>query len=204
MKDDISWLVGKDTRVIVACRKGSSIGRSTTANRKICLPDIDHRATAEQPIPTEQSIISSHSCNKKRCLTCAMMFNSDEQISINYRNVLLADSTNCKSKNVLYMLQCTKCPKDTDNTYIGQTRQECHSRMNGHRASFDNDPNVFDGSAVATHAYTKHDPPLELTDFKCGVLKTLPSPLNLDREEFKLIERFRTNTRGINRCRVSN
>ncbi len=37
LKDDINWLVGKDTRTVVACRMNSSIGNQTTANRKICL-----------------------------------------------------------------------------------------------------------------------------------------------------------------------
>ena len=92
------------------------------------------------------------------------------------------------------------------NTYEGQTRQELRKRMNGHRDAFDNDPEIFEKSGAAQHAYLDHpelETPPQLKDFKLGVVKQVPSPMLLDREEFKPIERHRTNTKGLNRCRVA-
>ncbi len=75
--------------------------------------------------------------------------------------------------------------------------------MNGHRSSFDPDPIIHEKSAAALHAHTAHDPPLKLSDFKCGIVKRTSHAVNLDREEFKFIEKYRTNCKGLNRCKVS-
>ena len=75
--------------------------------------------------------------------------------------------------------------------------------MNGHRNSFEPDQESYEKSAVATHAYTAHDPSLELSDYKCGILRRTSSPTNLDRVEHRHIEKYRTISRSINRCKVS-
>ena len=193
LSEDISFVVGDvSTRVIVACRKRTSIGNSLSANRLICKKD------RIAPEPSH-----SQACGIKRCLTCDLMFEHGETIKINNMDIKLNHNVNCKSSNIIYMLQCTKCPPDSNNSYIGQTRQECHNRMNGHRSSFSPSQDIFENSAVAEHAYTAHDPPLDLADYKCGILERCASPTNLDRSEHRQISKYRTISRGINRCKVS-
>ena len=164
LSDDISWLIGKDTRILMACRKGFSIGASTSASRKICLSDMD-----SPPVDAHRP----QACSCSRCLNCGMMFQSDDVITVNNLNVPLTNNVNCKSDNVIYLLQCTKCPVNTDNSYFGQTRQGCHNRMNGHRSSFHPEEEKYEKSAAAIHAYTEHDPPISFQDFKCGIVKKL-------------------------------
>ena len=74
-------------------------------------------------------------CNHKRCKTCPMMFDNDANVIVNNIPVTLNPDYNCKSKNVIYLLQCKICETNSNNTYVGQTRQECHNRINGHRQS---------------------------------------------------------------------
>ena len=78
--------------------------------------------------------------------------------------------------------------------------------MNGHRDAFSEDPAIYEKSGAAQHAYLDHpelDTPPTLRDFRLFVAKHLSSPRGLDREEYKTIEKHRTNTKGLNRCRVT-
>ena len=108
---------------------------------------------------------------------------------------------NCKNKYVIYCAQCTLCSEvlDAEDTYFGQTLNKLHIRMNGHRNKFNNED--FQKSALAIHAFERHPENFSLDIFKFCVFKEV-HPLNLNREEFKYIEKFKTNGLGINRCKV--
>ena len=41
-------------------------------------------------------------------------------------------TANCKSKNVIYLIECNKCGKQ----YVGETENALHLRMNGHRSDY--------------------------------------------------------------------
>ena len=75
--------------------------------------------------------------------------------------------------------------------------------MNGYWDCFEVDPEHYEKSAAAIHAYTAHEPPLNLSDFKCTILEQCSHSVKLNREEFKCIEKYRTNTKGLNRCKVT-
>ena len=108
---------------------------------------------------------------------------------------------NCKTSSIIYCAQCKLCSNsDKENTYIGQTSQTFHNRMNGHRSDFTLEK--YENSALSTHSFLVHDLSISLDDFKFMIVKKV-RPLELDREKFKLIELFKTNTRGINRCKVA-
>ena len=85
-----------------------------------------------------------------------------------------------------------------EDTYFGQTMQKFHQRVNGHRACFNfEDRNK---SALSMHAFEYHDH-LSIENFRFAVLKEC-NPRDLNREEFRFIEKFGTNCLGLNRCKV--
>ena len=122
---------------------------------------------------------------------------SADSITINGYTAKLPTNVDCKSKGVIYVQTCTRC--DQHNTYVGQTRQELRERNNGHRAKF----NIInhEDSALAHHSYLDHGLGVHLKNFDCAIVKTCKTR-QLDREEFKFIERFQSLTKGLNRCKI--
>ena len=77
-----------------------------------------------------------------------------------------------------------------------------HIRMNGHRNKFKINPQCdFEKSALSMHCFLKHKDDFSLNFFKVGIVKKV-NPCELDREEDKLINRYRTNIWGLNRIVV--
>ena len=118
----------------------------------------------------------THGCGAARCKTCPLLFSLDDEIILNGQRVLLDKSLSCKSKNVVYLAQCTVCktkqdrlakesdidPDDVyiEDSYIGQTVSEVRNRMSGHRSSFkvDKDGRTTRAkSALAQHCF--EEPP---------------------------------------------
>ena len=44
------------------------------------------------------------------------------------------DNLNCKSKNLVYLIECKKCTKQ----YFGETKRQLHERFGEHRRSIHN------------------------------------------------------------------
>ena len=84
-------------------------------------------------------------------------------------------------------------------TYFGRTTQECHNRTSGHRGCFDEVK--WDKSALSMHAREVHQTQFSLDIFTVAVVKKV-SPQRLRREEYKFVEKFRTNAMGLNRYKV--
>ena len=103
-------------------------------------------------------------------------------------------SLNCKSRNIIYMWVCKLC--DGKEVYFGRTTQECHDRTSGHRGSFTDEK--LDKSALSMHANDVHQTRFSLDIFSVAVIKKV-SPQRLRREEFKFIDKYRTNSLGLNR-----
>ena len=99
---------------------------------------------------------------------------------------------------MIYIQICQKC--ESENVYVGQTSLKFSERNNGHRTKFN--MNHYEESALAFHSYLEHGLNVKLNDFKCGIVKKC-NFMDLDREEFKLAERLRCNTLGLNRCNIS-
>ena len=77
-------------------------------------------------------------CKDKRCKTCKTLNTSREIISyVTKRRYRLINQTgenlNCHSQNIIYLCTCLCCGVQ----YVGETAQEMHERMNGHRTAKD-------------------------------------------------------------------
>ena len=89
-----------------------------------------------------------------------------------------------------------------DDTYFGQTIQEMHCRMHGHRNKFKIDSSLtFEKSALSMHCFLAHKSDFSMSFFKLGIVKKV-KPVELDREETFYINKFRTSIWGLNRISV--
>ena len=74
--------------------------------------------------------------------------------------------------------------------------------MNGHRSCFKIDSNLkFEKSALSMHCYLKHKINFDMNYFNLAIVKKC-KPIDLNREESRYIEKFKTNIWGLNRIAV--
>ena len=197
VEPDIKQLCGTDLQITFAIRKQQSIGNVIVRNRTL---------SETKPEATTEIGSRSQKCGKARCKTCPLLFESHENITVNGEPLLLDFSLNCSDKNIIYIAQCTICSslgqKLKDDTYFGQTMTPMHIRMNGHRSKFVIDERLlFEKSALSMHCFLAHKSQFSMEFFKLGIVKKV-RPVDLDREEEKLIQKFRTNICGLNRIVV--
>ena len=125
---------------------------------------------------------------------------------VNGSELKLDFNLTCKDDNVIYFARCEIC-YNVSNTcndidYIGQTFTPFHIRMNGHRDKFKiNSSLAFEKSALSMHCYLKHRSDFNMNIFKLGIIKKC-RPRDLDREEDKLVDKYRTKIWGLNRIVV--
>ena len=112
---DINAIFG-EMKIIVTARKCSSIGNMVVKNKSLCSP--------------VTKCVKSKKCGDKRCKMCPLMLTMDS-VMINNKKLPIPKHLNCKSKEVVYLCVCKKCTNN--NAYFGQTVQEEHNRMTGHR-----------------------------------------------------------------------
>lgn len=196
VKDDIQQICG-EVQITFAIKKQLSIGNTVVRNRKM--------SEAPQSLdlllgPTDQK------CGGKGCQTCPYLFNSNDVVIVNGLEVHLDFSLTCKDCDILYLAQCQICCmlplKLKEDSYFGQTVTPMHIRMNGHRNKFKIDSSLtFEKSALSMHCYLEHKIDFSMKLFKLGIVKKV-RPVVLDREESKLINRYRTNIWGLNRIVV--
>ena len=133
------------------------------------------------------------------------MGRSGDKFDINRSEITVPSRFNCKTENCIYMAQCNLCSSlrtegiSLEDTYFGQTTQKFHKRINGHRACFNADD--YKKSALSLHAMENHPDHFDINIYKMAVLKEV-NPRCLNREEFRYIEKFHTNSFGLNRCKV--
>ena len=186
LQEDINMLTGEQTSIIVSARKGQSISNLVVKNNKLC------ESTVENP--------HDQKCGAKNCLSCQLMVSRGEPFTINGRTAKPLLGTDCKSRNVIYVAQCTLC--ESINTYGGQTVQPLHKRINGHRSCFNiNDSDVIEKSALALHAAQKHSDNFNLENFKFLIYKQV-NPRSLNRHESVAIGTLRTGVLGLNRMNI--
>ena len=122
------------------------------------------------------------------------LVNETEKVTVNGTPVVIPQHLNCKDKNVIYMWICRLC--GTKETYFGRTIQECHDRTSGHRNCFSEEK--WEKSALSMHAKETHQMDFSLNLFTISLVKKV-SPQQIRREEFKFIDKYKTNSRGLNR-----
>ena len=92
------------------------------------LRDLLVSATLKPPHLEEAN--GSLPCGSKRCLTCQhIRSGTTVKSSSTGRTFNIRATANCKSSNVIYLIQCTLC----NMQYIGETPNPLHIRLNGHR-----------------------------------------------------------------------
>ena len=163
-------------------RKGKSIGNTVVKNRGLCIQ------------PREEA--PNQRCNAGGCLQCPLVSNCTN-VKVNGKMLKGPKNLNCKTKNAIYLWECSIC--DNENCYFGRTIQKCHSRTNGHRKCFFNGD--FQKSALSMHANDKHPDNMSLENFKITIVKET-SPRNIKREEFRVVDKYRTKLLGLNRYKT--
>ena len=85
-------------------------------------------------------------CGRNRCKTCPILLTTTTFISnTNGHQHEIRHSVNCKSYNIVYLIQCLKC----GHQYVGETGQCLNQRMNSHRSDVVN--HKFEGKPVSRH-----------------------------------------------------
>ncbi len=131
-------------------------------------------------------------------MTCPALFSSKDNIMVNGSKVFLDFKLTCKTSQAVYLAQCQLCGE----AYFGQTVTPFHVRMNGHRDKFVIDRRLlFERSALSYHNFLDHKDNFSLSNFKLGIVKKV-NPVNLNREEQRFIDMFRTDIFGLNRIKV--
>ena len=181
LKDDFKAAIG-ETRIIFAIRKGKSIGNTVVKNRGLCIQ------------PKEDAL--NQRCNAPGCLQCPLVA-TNTNILVNGKSLRVPKNLNCKTKNAIYLWECCICDKEND--YFGRTIQKTHKRTNGHRKCFFN--GEFEKSALSMHAKDKHPDNMSLENFRISVVKET-SPRNIKREEFRMVDKYRTKILGLNRYKT--
>jgi len=123
-----------------------------------------------------------------------------KSLKVNKFPVRLDYRLNCKASNVIYLAVCVHC--EPIQFYFGQTSTAVHTRMDGHRSSF-NDIEKFENSALSNHVFHEHLDRWDdkLANFRLGIVKEV-SPRLLDRTEDFYIYSTKAETQSLNRIKV--
>ena len=185
-KTEFDRLVG-DTDIIVACRRN--------ANTSGLL--FNKHGFSQRPIATTAT---NQRCGSTNCMMCPIMFNALHPIKLNQYNLTIKfnNSLTCKSEDVIYIAQCTKC----NDFYFGRTMNEARIRFNGHRSKFNT--KAYKSSALSLHIYQDHPELVSsgLKNFQIGLIEQ-PSTSDLDRREDFYIWKTNSSINHLNRYKVS-
>ena len=188
LQSDINTLVGRDTTIMVSSRRGRSIGSLMVKNSQLCESGKSH--------------LNTQKCNSMNCKTCPLICDVGEVITVNGKRVISPSGHTCKSRNVIYIAKCNLCSDLQNNTYVGQTNQPFHKRVNGHRSNFkENDLDAVEKSALSLHALEHHNENFNINNFRLMIYKRV-SPKDLNRTEAKTIGSLRTGVLGLNRMNI--
>ena len=86
--------------------------------------------------PQQKAPPGVYKCNHPRCLTCPFLQEDQTKYIFSATNEKrrINDNLNCKSKNLIYLIECKKCTKQ----YIGETKRQLHEHFGEHRRSIQN------------------------------------------------------------------
>ena len=146
--------------------------------------------------------VGDQRCNGLGCKTCPVLFDKDSKIIVNGKKLVLDRKLTCKDDNVIYVAQCELCykrknrenPNCSIDAYFGQTTQEFHSRLNGHRVAFNNKSYT---SSLSEHWYENH----KGSDKKMGIFKfgIVEKTTELNSREAFFISKYRAKECLLNR-----
>ena len=179
---------------ILANKRGTNIGDKIIKNKELCN---DTRLTDLQILFSTETRQQNQRCNARGCKSCRLFVDNPTSVEAGGYSHIIPSTVTCKSRNVIYLAQCQKC-KSSQGSYVGQTQQPLHIRMNNHRSTFYNHP---ENSALAYHSTKKHEGRLTLEDFTLSIL-CQTNPCDLNKLENFYIMKFRCRTLGLNRCDI--
>ena len=187
LTDDIKLVTGCNiTKPILAHKRGKNIKDNITRNKDFARPAV-----------VNSSQHDSQRCTTRGCKTCELLDEALSPAQTNSHCHKLPHNLTCKSKNVIYFAQCKLC-KNVQGSYVGQTQQPFHKKVNNHRYIYHNSP---EKSPLAYHSTHKHMGTLNFNEFRFYILQQ-SAPTNLDRLENMYIQKFRCRTLGLNRCNI--
>ena len=175
----------------MATKKRSTIGNIFVRNKQMSITHNNNIISDNNNIPRNQQ------CNGRGCRQCPLS-NTATRLIINGVPLRIPSYLDCKSRHVIYMWICKLC-KEKVEAYFGRTTQEAHVRSNGHRGCFNDEKWLK--SALSMHAREMHQANFSLENFTVSIVKKV-SPQQLRREEFKLVDKYRTIPLGLNRYKV--
>ena len=117
--------------------------------RHASLRDLLVHSTVQNNTPHMQQPAGVYKCNHPRCLTCPVL----QQGQTNYiftatsEQRKIIDHLSCKSKNLIYLIQCNKCKCQ----YIRETKHQLNERFEEHRRSILNHQQLSDPTPVSLH-----------------------------------------------------
>ena len=122
----------------------------------------------------------------RKCQTCPLMSNAGT-VTLNNGQTHSCEGGDCKSRNVIYLFQCTICSKG----YVGKTDQPLHMRVNGHRncEKWKDGDVLSDFQALKYHTVGVHNVDFN-SCFKLFIVKNV-SPAGLGKSEIFFINKFK-------------
>ena len=162
------------------------------------LKDILVRADVKSNTEPAQIVTGTmNKCNRPRCQICNFVSEGSEFWIQNPRERFFAQGDfNCQSKNVIYVLTCTKC----NMSYVGST-VNFRLRFNNHKSCLRRYPNISIDSAE-TNLYLHFDlPDHSLSDLRVFIIDSFDPNTPSDRKtrECRWIHRLHTlQPRGLN------
>lgn len=141
-----------------------------------------HNDTAKLPMLRYKNV-RTEPCRHPRCTTCRHL-NCEKcfKSTKTGKTYPLRHHFTCTSKNVIYLITCTKCKKQ----YVGMTTQQVNTRLNHHRSNIFNKVRTY----VSNHF---NFPDHTIQNLTIQIIDTVRNGPNMY-QELKVLERYWINT----------
>ena len=134
----------------------------------------------------------SAACGQPACRCCRAMSRKIRITSnSNYKSFPVPRHTNCHTRCVVYLLECTKCNKG--NQYVGQTERTIQERVAGHRQAATTKTNL----PLYKHFIGKQDHDFQ-RDIKVTILEKTTTNSLLVREAYWILTLDTVYPKGLN------
>ncbi|XP_059589400.1 uncharacterized protein LOC109283074 isoform X2 [Alligator mississippiensis] len=95
-------------------------------------PNLANLITRSKLPQAQNTPKGSRPCHDKKCKTCQHISATPIITTPHNRAISIPGSCSYTSRNVIYLIQCTKCP---DGKYVGESKEQLRTRMNARRKS---------------------------------------------------------------------
>ena len=141
-----------------------------------------------EPLPALNAPPLIRKCNNN-CLTCKALDTKPYIKSTSkgtHHNLKIKNTVNCKTRNVIYVIKCTRCQAQ----YVGMTSQTLHNRFSSHmREISSRRPAYWVQTRLYRHFQQKHHTP---SDVKVQPVECVEDRGSLKKRESAWIKALRT------------